>query len=172
MKIIFGTIGAVLLIGLFFVVYQVVTLMQPYRLNLTGFGNESVVLGQAGGFHLLTDIQVIPRAQYDSVAIYTKLNRSSAAEDIVTPLAQATPDGKTGIRIKLSDTAVQTDLPKADYERVAHQAVSDSIIRDVALANPGNRDTQEVIISLTKSSRYRLSVDPQNAGILYVDVLK
>lgn len=172
MKVIFGIIGAVLLIGLFFVVYQVVLSIQPPQANLAGFTNQPTSIGQTGGFHLLNDVKVLTRDKYDSVALYTRLNRNSVIEDIVTPFAEVTPSGDIGIRVKLSDTAVMTGLPKVDYERISHQVISNSVIQDVALANPRSLDTQELIITLSKSSRYRISADPQDAGIIYLDVLK
>jgi hypothetical protein len=172
MKITFGVISGFLLIALFFVVYSVVSNLTPGSVDLKSFDTKPVTIGKVGGFHWLTDIKVLARDKYDTVAIYTNLNRSTIVEDIATPLAELTPDGKVGLRLKLTDTSVMSDLPKADYERLSHQTVTNSIIEDVALSNPKSLDTQEVIIRLSKASRYRLTEDPQNPGIIYLDVLK
>lgn len=172
MKITFGIISSFLLLVLFFVVYSVVSNFTPRSAKLEGFSDQPITIGKTGGLHWLTDIKVIEHGQYDSVAIYTKLNRSPIIESIATPLVEVMPEGSVGIRLKLTDTSVLSDLPKTDYERISHQVVTNSIIKDVALANPAGVDSQEVIVQLTKASRYRVSDDPQNPGIIYLDVLK
>lgn len=172
MKIIFGVVSGFVLIVLFLVVYSIAMNLKPREVQLSGFSNQPATVGKAGGFHLLSDIQVLSRDKYDTVAIYTKLNRTSTIEDIITPYAEMTAEGTTGVRIKLADTAVQTELPKAIWERLAHQSFDKGIIRDVALFNPRDLDTQEVVIQFAKPTRYRLSVDPQDSGVIYLDVLK
>jgi len=172
MKTVFSIIGAFLLIIVFFVVYNVVLTLRPHSTLLEGFTNQPMTVGQTGGFHILSDIRVIQHDKYDSIVIYTKLNRSSAAEDILTPFTEATPAGTISIRIKLFDTSILSDLSQTDLDRVTHQTVADSIIQDIALTNPQSLDSQEVTIRLARASRYRLSADSQDAGIIYLDVLK
>lgn len=175
MKIFWQIFLGVVLIALFFATYSLVSLIKPSSLP-EGFSDQPQMAGQEGGFHLLTDIKVLQRNQYDTVAIYTQLNRSSAAEGIVTPatslIVGSTASQNPTLKIVLTDTKMSEELSPADISRISRQLVEKSPIQEVIVTNPENPDTQQIEIRLVKSGQYRLNADPQNAGTIFVDILK
>lgn len=170
MNLTLKVIGAFLLVVLFFVVYQVVISLKPTALG--GFKNPPLTIGQTGGFHQLKDIRLITGKGFDTIALYTDLNRSSALEDIATPVVNLTATTPNQLHIKLSDTAISSNLIPADLNRLLKQNFTNSPVTEITLTQPNNPDSQELLVTLTKPTTYRLTADPQNAGIIYLDVLK
>jgi hypothetical protein len=175
MKIFWQIFLGILLIALFLVTYSLVSLIKPSSLP-EGFSNKPQVIGQEGGFHLLNDIKILRYDKYDTVAIYTNLNRSSAAEGVETPatsMAIGTADDQTPtLKISLTDSKMSDELSPADISRISRQLVPKSPIEEVIVTNPKNPDMQQIEIRLTKGSQYRLGADTKNAGTILVDILK
>ncbi len=175
MKIFWQIFLGIVLIALFLATYSLVSLIKPSSLP-EGFSNQPQVIGQEGGFHLLTDIQVLRHDKYDTVAIYTHLNRSSAVEGINTPATNMTVNTTSGqstsLKINLTDTKISDELSPADISRISRQLVPKSPIQEVIVTNPKDPDMQEIQIILTKAGQYRLNYDPKNAGTIFIDILK
>ncbi len=175
MKIFWQIFSGIVLIALFWVTYSLVSMIKPPTIP-EGFSNKPQVIGQEGGFHLLNDIKILRYDKYDTVAIYTNLNRSSAAEDVETPttsMAIGTTDDQTPIlKVALTDTKMSDKLSQADISRISRQLVPKSPIEEVIVTNPKNPDMQQIEIRITKGGQYRLSADTKNAGTILVDILK
>ncbi len=175
MKIFWQIFFGIILIALFFATYSLVSLIKPFS-SPESFSNKPQVVGQEGGFHLLTDIKILQRDKYDTVAIYTQLNRSSVVDGINTPATSLaignTTDQIPTLKIQLTDTKMSDKLSPADISRISRQLVSKSPIGEVIVTNLKNPDMQQIEIRLTKSSQYRLSADTKNAGTILVDILK
>lgn len=175
MKIFWQIFFGIVLIALLWVTYSLVSLIKPSSLP-EGFSNKPQVLGQEGGFHFLTDIKILQRDQYDTVAVYTRLNRNSATEGIITPATNLTIGSTAGqnitLKIVLADTKMSEELSPADISRISRQLVEKSPVQEVIVTNPENPDIQQIEIKLTKSGQYRLNADPQNASTIFVDILK
>lgn len=167
-------ITGLLLIGLFLLVYLWASNIKAPALP-EGFTAKPQAIGAIGGFHLLDDVEVRRHAQFDTVAIYTQLNRSSILEGIETPSTTLAIGGTTKspiLELTMADTQFSEELSPADINRISQQTINGSPIREIIVSKTPDSSIQQVKIRLSRSSQYRLSSDPRKPGTIYLDILK
>ena len=171
MKLLLRLLGMIALILIFVVAYLLTTNISKQP---SDFNNQPQTIGQLGGYHLLDDIKIETSsdANFTRIAILTHLNRSTAIEGLDTPRTEAVLDG-TSLRLKFFDTAF-SDESQNEYLR-GHQTISvnyPSRAQEVALTRPDDQDSQEVVVRLDRPTTYRLQPDPENAGVVFLDILE
>lgn len=168
MKILLKVILVVVLLGLFWVVYQSIKLTTPNKTEVPTTQSTATTVGQEGGFHFLQGWQVQEKNDSYRIEITTSMNRSSVVEGIETPLTDVRLEGKT-IRITLHDTAPD------ELGRLESQTFDNGVIEKISISDLHNLEEQVLVVSLRESrdnQGFKLSVSPENPGNLYLDVLK
>ena len=145
-----------------------------------GFANNEIILGNLGGFHIVKNIEYSDENQFHRLVIDTELNRSTASpEDIsipytvikeITDVAAVAPSYQ--IKIKLSDSTIENipqDRPLAIMPTAPDSSEPAQLIQEVRI-NETSDEAAEIVISLTKSTRFRAAAD--NSGAIVLDILK
>ena len=174
MKLLFRIIGMLILLALFVSVYTVAMNWSKSRSTQDEFTSDPQTVGSLGGFHLLDDIKIeaSPNTDFTRIMILTHLNRGTTLEGLDTPQAQVTLDENL-LKLKLSDTAFSSDSQN-EY-LIQHHSIPvnyPSHAQQVTLTQPNNQDVQRVEIRLDQTARYRLQANPDDPGVIWVDILK
>lgn len=157
----------------------------------TLLADNSIVLGNLGGFHLLEDISYSDERTYHRIAIHTRLNRSTIIDEtIITPYTKiqqvlatkktfidgnyqdTTNLGDYRIQITLSDTRT-FDLSQDPITEVFSNkkiSINKNPITEIHTIKVPDDSTIQILIGLTKKVRLHISND--NTGIIFVDILK
>ncbi len=178
MKLLLRIIGVVVLLALFIAIYTVLTSWSTRRAVDEGFTGSTQEIGQTGGFHLLRDITWEELDKVYRVKIVTQMNRSSILEEIATPSVRAAQnpvnDPVKALRITIYDTARQDDAGENIFNGQSVVEVNRGPIQSIEVSKQETASDQSpvIYISLTRGVLYRLQADPNNAGIVWVDILK
>ncbi len=173
MKILLKLVGVVLLLILFWVVYQSVKITTPTDTETqeTASTQSSVTtVGREGGFHLFQGWSTKTQDNGSRIEIRTSLNRSSVLEDIETPLTETRLEDNV-LTVVLHDTAADTNF--GSFRPTTFPTGPIAKIEPDDLKNP---DDQILLITLRDEGeglpKFKLSIAPENPGNLILDVLK
>lgn len=190
MRLIFKVIGALVLVAVFVAAYTIITDIgkgQSFQ-----FTRQSV--GKLGGFHLFQDLIWSEQGSFYRIAFQTELNRGSVIEtQIKTPHTEVIPatkddpilfgDGERPLPelgdyhlvVNLSDTR-RFDLSGDSAELVfvgsERQVVNEEPITEIRVHQPPDDSLQQVLVGLNRQAPFRLHVDPNDTGIVWLDILK
>ena len=151
---------------------------EPTTQTETAFGQEPVSIGEVGGAHYLRDIRFEDHASFERFVIATQLNRASVLEESIgTPYTQVElGDGQApSIQVILSDTTqiyAEEGAPENIYGG-PRDAKSWETSAVAAFSIPdATEGSQALVFGLDRARDYRLSIDPENTGNLWLDILK
>ncbi|MBU2464697.1 MAG: hypothetical protein KJ844_11530 [Candidatus Edwardsbacteria bacterium] len=190
MKIILKVVGVLILLAVFVAVYTIVTnLNNEQRFQ---FVRQSV--GTLGGYHLLQDIRWDDQGSFYRVSFKTDLNRDSILESqIKTPYTEVIPETKDDpilfgdgerllpelgdyhLVVNLSDTRqfdLSGDTAEPVFEGSEQQIINEGSITEIRVHQPPDDSLQQVLIGLNRPAPFRLHVDPNNTGIVWLDILE
>lgn len=176
-------LGIIVLLLIFAVAYQLVSKVGTLDTSevlesVAGFSSDSQTIGETGGFHYIREGRVENKENYQRFILKTELNRESVIEDSInTPYSTATlisRNGETYIELSLSSTT------RTYSEEGTHEDIYNGIDGAVDMEGPidrvdvlpGGESAQLVHIFVNDTdTKFRLSTDPENSGILWLDVL-
>ena len=190
-KFILRIVGVVVLLAIFVAVYALVT---GFNGNSGFFDTSNKSLGALGGFHLLTDFDYTNNDDYWRIALNTTMNRVSPLEDdIGTPYVEVQlktidepvlfGDGERTIPelgsyyllVNLSDTRVfdlSNDEAKYVFVGNERQLINQDNINEVRLHQPPDDSLYQVLIGVDEAVEFRLQKNDEDAGIVWLDILK
>lgn len=151
--------------------------------------SETKTVGQIGGYHWLSDIKHEPQTDFNRIAIYTSLNRVSPLEtEINTPYIQAelknsvdddsiatTESGPYHLLLTLADTDIvdlNTTPPQLVFVGEERQLIEQDNLNDIWLYKPQDDSTYQIVVGLDEPVKFRLQVNPDDTGIVWLDILK
>lgn len=190
MKLLFRSLGVLALLAIFVVAYVLVLSLTPEN---GGFKSCKQSIGMLGGYHLFYDIAFEEQDEFYRISFITELNRSSLLSNIETPRTEVIPNtkdepvlfgegtrlltdlGDYRLTVNLSDTR-QFDLSGDTAEFVfigkEEQTINQGPITNIRVHQPPDDSLQQVLIGLSEPVSYRLKADPNEAGIVWLDILK
>jgi len=190
MKLILRTLGAVVLLAIFIVVYSLVSNIVPEK---DGFKSGKQTIGKLGGYHLFYDVTFEEQDKFYRIAFITKLNRSSILSDIAIPRIEVTPNtkdkpvlfgdgpklltnlGNYRLTVNLSDTRrfdLSGDTAELVFMGKEEQNIGKGPITEIRVHQPPDDSSQQVLIGLSEPVLYRLKADTSETGIVWLDILK
>jgi len=178
MKLLFRVIGVLVLLALFTAVYIVITTWSVQRAIREGFTGSVQEIGQTGGFHLLRDMTWEELDDVYRVKIVTQINRPSVLEDIVTPSVRAVQspvnDTIKALYLTMYDASRQDDAGENVFNGQPIIEVNRGPIKNIEISKQETANDQSpvIFIHLTKGVLYRLHTDPDDPGVIWVDILK
>ncbi|RLC36774.1 hypothetical protein DRH29_03835 [candidate division Kazan bacterium] len=190
MKLILRTLGALILLVVFLVVYGLVADIAPGK---GGFRSGKQTIGKLGGYHLFYDVTFEEQDEFYRIGFITKLNRSSILSDIAVPRIEVIPNtkdepvlfgsgpklltdlGNYRLTVNLSDTR-RFDLSGNTAELVfvgkEKQIIGKGPITEIRVHQPPDDSLQQVLIGLSEPVLYRLKANTNEPGIVWLDILK
>lgn len=190
MKLILQVAGALLLLAIFAATYTIVkNLGQEQHFQFT-----RQTIGNLGGYHLFQDLTWSEQDGFYRIAFKTDLNRSSILESqIKTPYTEVIPAtkddtilfedgertmpelGEYHLVVNLSDTHQfdpSGDTAEPVFTGPSRQVVNQGSITKIQLHQLPDDSLQQVLIGLNRPAPFRLHADPNNTGIVWLDILK
>jgi hypothetical protein len=184
--------GVVALLALFAIVYGLVSPRAEVDSNIFDANDKSI--GQLGGFHFLTKLDYQEGEKFWRIAFNTTLNRATPlAEDLETPYIEVNERKTTGLNlfsagdeplstlgshylsVNLSDTQIidtTSDPETYVFEGEERQFINQANINEVRLVQPFNDSSYQVLIGVDGPVDFRIMENPQDASIVWLDILK
>ena len=142
------------------------------------FVDGATAVGQVGGSHYLRDIRFEDHPTFERLVIITQLNRSSILEgSIGTPYIEASPGSGQAptLELAMADTTQiyeEEGEPENIYTGPRDTASwPTQLFSSFSIPDP-TEGGQRLILGLDQARQYRLAVDPENTGNVWLDVLK
>ena len=176
-------LGVSILLLVFAIGYQLLSHVDspnisPLLESVAGFSTDRQQLGSEGGFHYLRKGNVTNLNSSQRLELVTELNRPSVIEDqIITPQTTAqlvSRNGKTFIEVLMvGTTTIYSEEGPAEsiYSGAEGKVEADGPISEVNILT-GNESNQTIQVFVpSENTKFKLSTDPENSGVIWLDIL-